>query len=229
MISDSAVPKFRRSRSPSARVSSSAILPGWATNAWAMGASVDDAPTLSSLGGVVWTTDIATDALPPMMVRTYSGFWPWRLLCRRRPLWTRQSPAGQKGLGSRKPDHPVSQEAAVATGRQHELEALRSGSSTDQSRGSQGQTRLRGETSADGEAKPDTERNLEEVVVEQNKVCSVFQTGPSGFYSFRPEATVEDYRARGSSSTLLVFSRPHAQPDKEDPADEGAEDEGRSG
>jgi hypothetical protein len=88
---------------------------------------------------------------------------------------------------------------------------------------------LRGETLADGEAKPDTERNLEEVVVEQNKVCSVFQTGPSGFYSSRPEPTVEDYRACGSSSTLLVFSRPHAQPDKEDPADEGAEDEGISG
>jgi hypothetical protein len=35
-----------------------------------------------------------------------------------------------------KPDHPVSQEAVLAPGRQHELEASKSGSSADQSGGS---------------------------------------------------------------------------------------------
>jgi hypothetical protein len=62
-----------------------------------------------------------------------------------------------------KPDHSVSQEAVATHGHQHELEALKSGSSTDQSRGSQGQTRLRRETLADGEVKPGAERNPDEV------------------------------------------------------------------
>jgi hypothetical protein len=38
--------------------------------------------------------DIATDALPPRMVRTYTGFWPRRLLHKREPLQTRRPPAG---------------------------------------------------------------------------------------------------------------------------------------
>jgi hypothetical protein len=57
----------------------------------------------------------------------------------------------------------------------------------------------------------------------------VSKTGPSGSCSPRPEATVEDYRARDSSSTSLVSSRPHAQLEEEDLADEGVEDEGRGG
>jgi hypothetical protein len=58
-------------------------------------------------------------------------------------------------------DHPVSQEATVAPSRQYELEASKSGSSVDQSRGSQGKTRPRIEISTDGEAKPNVEKNLE--------------------------------------------------------------------
>jgi hypothetical protein len=42
------------------------------------------------------------------------------------------------------------------------------------------------------------------------------------------EGDAEDYRARGSSGTSLVSSRPHAQSEEEDPMDEDAEDEGRS-
>jgi hypothetical protein len=93
-ISDTTAPIVRRSGSSSAKVSSDALLLGRATNAWAMGASTDDVPTLSSLGGVARTMDSTTDALPPRMVRTYSEFWPRRLLRRRRPLRTRRPPAG---------------------------------------------------------------------------------------------------------------------------------------
>jgi hypothetical protein len=46
----------------------------------------------------------------------------------------------------------------------------KSGSSTDQSRGSQGQTRPMGKSSADGEKKPDVERNPEEVTTDQKNV-----------------------------------------------------------
>jgi hypothetical protein len=57
----------------------------------------------------------------------------------------------------------------------------------------------------------------------------VSQTGPSDFCSPRPKATIEDYHAQDNSSTSLVSSRPHTQPEEEDPMDEGAEDEGRGG
>jgi hypothetical protein len=50
------------------------------------------------------------------------------------------------------------------------LEASKSGPFADQSRGSQGQTRPISEISADGEAKPDAKKNLEEVTAEQSKV-----------------------------------------------------------
>jgi hypothetical protein len=56
----------------------------------------------------------------------------------------------------------------------------------------------------------------------------VSQTGPSGFVRLRTEGDVEDYHARDGSSTSLVSSRPHVQLEEKDPADEGAEDEGRS-
>jgi hypothetical protein len=61
----------------------------------------------------------------------------------------------------------------AAPGHQHDLEASKSGSSADQSGGSQGQTRLRSETSVDGKVKPDTERNPEDVAVVQNKIPRV--------------------------------------------------------
>jgi hypothetical protein len=47
---------------------------GQATNAWAVGASADDVPTLSFLGEEVRSTGATIDALPPGMVRTCSGF-----------------------------------------------------------------------------------------------------------------------------------------------------------
>jgi Zn-dependent M28 family amino/carboxypeptidase len=68
--------KFIRSGSSSARLSSDALLPSQATNVWAVGASADDVSTLSTLGRVVRNLGVTADALPPRMVKTYSGFWP---------------------------------------------------------------------------------------------------------------------------------------------------------
>jgi hypothetical protein len=56
----------------------------------------------------------------------------------------------------------------------------------------------------------------------------VSQTKPSGFFSFRTEEALKYYCVRDGSSTSLVSSRPHAQPEEEDPIDEGTKDEGRS-
>jgi hypothetical protein len=85
----------------------------------------------------------------------------------------RASDRENQTVQSTKPDHPISQEAVAAPSHQHELEASKSGSSANQSGGSQGQTRLRSEISVDGEAKPDVERSLEEVAAKQNKVSGV--------------------------------------------------------
>jgi hypothetical protein len=73
-IPDTTTAAFRRSGASPPRLSSGASLFGRATNAWAMGASADDVPTLSSLGGLVRSMGATIDALPPGMVRTYSGF-----------------------------------------------------------------------------------------------------------------------------------------------------------
>jgi hypothetical protein len=106
-------------REPPDALPPSASLSGQATNAWAMGASADDGPNLSSLGGVVQSMGATTNALPTGMVRTYSGFWPWKLLCRRWLLWTHRPSAGQKNrtVWNTKPYHPVSQEVAITLGR----------------------------------------------------------------------------------------------------------------
>jgi hypothetical protein len=60
-------------------------------------------------------------------------------------------------------------------------------------------------------------------------VHSGHQTGPSGFSRFRTDGGFEDYRTRDNSSASLVSSRTHAQPEEEDPTDEDAKEEGRSG
>jgi hypothetical protein len=74
-----------------------------------MGASADDVSTLSPLGKMVQAMGATADALPPEMVWTYRGFWPRRILRRRRPLQTRRSPAEQEGLKAGKPDSPKCQ------------------------------------------------------------------------------------------------------------------------
>jgi hypothetical protein len=56
----------------------------------------------------------------------------------------------------------------------------------------------------------------------------VSQTRPTDFFSFRIEEALEYYCAQDGSNASLVSSRPHAQPEEEDPAAECAEDEGRS-
>jgi hypothetical protein len=80
--------------------------------------------------------------------------------------------SGQKieTVRNAKLDHPVSQETAVASGHQHERGALKDGSSAGQSGSSQEKTGPRSKSSANGEAKPDTEKSLEEVAAEQNRV-----------------------------------------------------------
>jgi hypothetical protein len=60
MILDSIMVKFRGLRLSLARLSKDALLPGRATNAWAVGASADDVSTLPSLGEVVWTVGSIT-------------------------------------------------------------------------------------------------------------------------------------------------------------------------
>jgi hypothetical protein len=45
-----------------------------------------------------------TVALPPKMARTYKGFWPQRLLCRRRPLQKCRPPARQENPEAQKQD-----------------------------------------------------------------------------------------------------------------------------
>jgi hypothetical protein len=65
-IRDTATVKFRRSGSSSTGASSSSLLPGWATNARAMGVFADD---VSTLGEVARTMGSTTDALSPGMVR----------------------------------------------------------------------------------------------------------------------------------------------------------------
>jgi hypothetical protein len=72
-----------------------------------------------------------------------------------------------------KPDGPVSQEAATALGHQHEQEELKDGPSADQPESSQGRTGPRSKSSANGQAKPNTEKSPEEVAAEQNKVFKV--------------------------------------------------------
>jgi hypothetical protein len=105
-ISDPTIATFRRTGASPPRLSFSASLSSRVTNAWAVGASADDVPTLSSLGGVVRSMGATTDALPPGMVRTCSGFWPWRLIRRRWLLRTYQPSAGQRSFGAGKSDIP---------------------------------------------------------------------------------------------------------------------------
>jgi hypothetical protein len=71
MVLDPTAVKFIRTGLSSIRSSSSALLPGRATNTWGMGTSADDVPALSTLGRVVRTLGFAADALPLEMVRAY--------------------------------------------------------------------------------------------------------------------------------------------------------------
>jgi hypothetical protein len=67
-------------------------------------------------------------------------------------------------------DHPISLKIAATPGHWQEQEAPKDGSSTNQPGSSQGRTGLGSESLANGEAKLDAEKSLEEVVAEQDKV-----------------------------------------------------------
>jgi hypothetical protein len=108
-VSNPTTTAFIRSGASPPRLSSGAPLFCRATNAWAVGASADDVPSLFSLGGVVRSMGATTDALPLRMVSTCSGFWPWRLLRRRWLLWTHWISAEQRSFGVGKTDSPECQ------------------------------------------------------------------------------------------------------------------------
>jgi hypothetical protein len=68
-ISNSTAAKFIRSGLSLTKLSFSTLLPDRATNAWAVGSSVDDVSTLSFLGEVIRAVGSTTDALPFGVVR----------------------------------------------------------------------------------------------------------------------------------------------------------------
>jgi hypothetical protein len=72
-----------------------------------------------------------------------------------------------------KPNHHVSLKTVATPGCHHKQGVLKDGSSVDEPRSRQGKIGLRSETSANDEAKPDGEKSLEEVVVEQDRVPEV--------------------------------------------------------
>jgi hypothetical protein len=84
--------------------------------------------------------DATVDALPPGMVRSFSGFWPWRVLYRRRSLLIYRPSVGQENWTVRnaKLDHPVSPKTVGVPGHQHKQGASKDGSFADRSGGSQG-------------------------------------------------------------------------------------------
>jgi hypothetical protein len=74
----------------------------------------------------------------------------------------------------------------------------------------------------------DQNRGWDQFTVAAKPDSMVSQIRPSGFFSFRTEEAFEDYYTLDDSDTSLLSSRPHTQLE-EDPVDEGAKDEGRSG
>jgi hypothetical protein len=109
VVSNPTIAAFIRLGASPLRLSSGAPLFCRATNAWAVGASADDVPTLFSLGGVVRSMGATTNALPLRMVSTCSGFWPWRLLRRRWLLRTHWISAEQRSFEAGKMDSPECQ------------------------------------------------------------------------------------------------------------------------
>jgi hypothetical protein len=112
----------------------------------------------------------ATDnALPPRMARTYSGFWPWRLLCKRRSLRKRRPPAGQEGLRTGCLEWQIESSDFLGNISSWSLARARSIEGWIfywSIKGSQEKTGLTSETSTNDEVKPDAEKSLEEVVAE---------------------------------------------------------------
>jgi hypothetical protein len=89
-----------------------------------------------------------------------------------------QQDSGILGQGNRmvqnlKLDGPVSQEVATGSSHWHEHDALKDGPSTDQPESSQGRTWSRSKSSANGEAKPDTEKSPDELAAKQKMVSEV--------------------------------------------------------
>jgi hypothetical protein len=155
------------------RLSSDASLSGRATNAWVMGASADDVPTLSSLDGVVRSMGTTTDALPPGMVRTCSGFFCHGGYYVRDGCYRHighqhgREASGQKKQTVRnvKLDHPVSQEATASLGRQQGQRAPNE-PPVDHQGGSIEKMGLENKSSANDEVKSDAGKNPEQATTE---------------------------------------------------------------
>jgi hypothetical protein len=115
VISDPTTATFRRSRASPLRLSSSTLLSDQATNAWAVGASTDDVPTLSTLGGVVRSMGATTDALHPGWLGPAQGFGHEGYYIgddryRHNGHQQDRKASGQENqtVQNAKPDHPVS-------------------------------------------------------------------------------------------------------------------------
>jgi hypothetical protein len=70
-------------------------------------------------------------------------------------------------------DGPVSQEATAAPNHQHEREAMKDGTSTDQPESSQVRTGPRSKSLTGGKVNPDAVKSPEEVATKQDKVLEV--------------------------------------------------------
>jgi hypothetical protein len=127
-----------------------ALPPGWATNAWAMRSSTDDVPAEGFGYGGFYAGDGRYGHVGHQHDRGATG-------------------QENRTVRNGKSDHPVSQGVVAAPSRRHKQDALKSGPSTDQPESSRERIGPRSESSADGEGKPDAEKNTEEVAVEQTR------------------------------------------------------------
>jgi hypothetical protein len=93
-----------------------------------------------------------------------------------------------------KPDHLVSKGPARAPGCRHEQDTLKGGLSAYQPESSRGRTGPRSESLIDSKANPDTEKILEEVAAEQNRVLEAkaeTRTGAGTSSWWPPNRTVQ--------------------------------------
>jgi hypothetical protein len=162
MILDSTASKFRRLGLSSTRLSSDALLPDQATNAWVVGPPPMMYPLC--LPWVGWYTPWASPLMHfhPRWSEPTEGFGHGGYYigdghygyvshqqdrrASRQKNWTVQNA---------KLDHPVSPKIEAALGRWH-----------NESGSSQGKTGPRSESSANDEAKPNVERSRSEVIAE---------------------------------------------------------------
>jgi hypothetical protein len=163
--------KFRRSRLSSIGLPSSALHLGRATSAWAVGASTDDVPILSTVGWVIrpWAASLmhyhpglSGPAEGFVHGGYYTGTGHYGSVGHQQD---KRAPSQENQMDrNTKPNGLVSLKIAAALGQQCKQWVPKDGPFADGSRGNQGQSRPRGETLANDGAKHDTEKGPEGVV-----------------------------------------------------------------